>query len=136
MTALDDALNEMLFEDFVEHFSPSSDKKLVIVDHHFQQEYEEQIGYRLLNGVSRTRKRPMSGGIIWRYYKTSKRFIWGGLKIPAIKSDKWLFYINSPGWGVAIKKFGLASPTLYDDVEVWFKEFAKKKPGKRWRDSL
>lgn len=134
MTELDNALNEMLFEDFVEHFSPSNKRPLRIVDHHFKHEHEEEMrAIRLLGGGRQTRTRPMAAGAIWRYYKTSKRFIWGALHIPPIKTDVWRFYINSNGWGAAIKKFYVGDPNLYQTIEDWFGEFATKRPRKRWR---
>jgi hypothetical protein len=131
MTELDDALNEILFEAFVEHFSLKAKRKLRIVESHFEKEHEEIVGrysYR------KTRIKRQSGGLIWRYYKTNKRFIWGGIKIPEIKAEHWTFYINSPGWGAASKKFHLGDPKLFETIEKWFDKFAAKRPGKRWRD--
>ena len=137
MTALDDALNEIIFSGFVDYFSPEAKRKLVIVDFHFESAHEEELG-RFFNisgqTIKNTRFKDHTGGIIWRYYKTHKRFIWGSLKVPVIKTEHWTFFINSAGWGVAIKRFYLGDPDLFQNIEKWFTEFAAKKPGKRWRE--
>jgi len=138
MTELDDALNGILFEALVEHFSPQAKRKLIIVDSYFQEARKEDFSNRPWRSLpARVRPRRnyhQGGGIIWRYYKTHKRFLWGGIKIPEIKAEHWTFYINSSGWGCAIKKFHLGDPKLFETIEKWFGEFAVKKPKKRWRE--
>jgi len=124
MTELDDALNEIIFEG-----------KLIIVDSHFMELSKSwNAHHRRWNAHHRRIRKIQGGGIIWRYYKTHKRFLWGGIKIPEIKAEHWTFYINSPGWGCAIKKFHLGDPKLFETIEKWFGEFAAKKPKKRWRE--
>jgi hypothetical protein len=135
MTELDDALNEIIFEAFVEYFSPQAKRKLIVVDSHFMELSKSwSVHHRRWNTHHRSLRKIQGGGIIWRYYKTHKRFLWGGIKIPEIKAEHWAFYINSPGWGCAIKKFHLGDPKLFETIEKWFGEFAAKKPKKRWRE--